>query len=71
LPARRWPFGEALAPEAAEEARRLLASSTEAKSAIDEPAVLSLLGAGLLHSGWSTDLTLLSTPCFVVKRREK
>ncbi len=38
-----------------------------AANAINEPRVHSLIGAALLRTGWSTDLSLLETPCVVIK----
>lgn len=52
---------------AAREAQALLSGDRPYRSAIDEPAVFSLLGASLLRTGWSTDLSVLSAPCLVVK----
>ena len=52
---------------AAEAARELLCGSRAYRSAIDEAEVFNMLGASLLRTGWSTDLSLLSTPCLVVK----
>lgn len=52
---------------AAREMRALLTGDRLYRSAIDEPEVFSLLGAGLLRTGWSTDLALLSAPCLVVR----
>lgn len=36
-------------------------------NAIDEPDVLSLVGAAALRADWSTDIGVLSEPCLVVK----
>lgn len=36
-------------------------------NAIDAAAAHSLIGAALLHTGWSTDLSLLKTRCVVIK----
>jgi len=36
-------------------------------NAISEPNVHSLIGAALLRTGWSTDLSLLEVPCVVIK----
>jgi hypothetical protein len=36
-------------------------------NAIHENRVYSLIGAALLRTGWSEDLTLLSKPCLVIK----
>lgn len=52
---------------AAEAARELLCGGRAYGSAIGDTDVFSLLGASLLRSGWSTDLSLLSSPCLVVK----
>jgi hypothetical protein len=52
---------------AAREARALLGGDRPYRSAIDEPEVFSLLGAALLRTGWTHDLTVLSAPCLVVK----
>lgn len=40
--------------------------SAPAVSAIGETNCMSLLGAALLHSGWTTDLSVLAQPCLVV-----
>jgi hypothetical protein len=37
------------------------------KSSVVEPDCLSLLGAALLKTGWTTDLGVLNTPCLVVR----
>lgn len=37
------------------------------QSSVIEPDCLSLLGAALLKAGWSTDLSVLNTPCLVVR----
>lgn len=52
---------------AAHEIKRLFSSNRPYRSAINEADVFSLLGASLLRTNWSTDLSLLSTPCLVVK----
>lgn len=53
--------------KAASLAALLVARSQTARSAINEVEPFSLLGACLLRTGWSTDISLLSVPCFVVK----
>lgn len=40
--------------------------ATPVVSAICESTCMSLLGAALLHSGWTTDLGVLAQPCLVV-----
>jgi hypothetical protein len=52
---------------AARELKALLGGDRAYRSAIDESEVLSLLGASLLRTGWSTDLAVLSAPCLVVR----
>ena len=52
---------------AAREAQRLLGRPASYRSAIAELDVFSMIAASLLRTGWSTDIALLSTPCFVVK----
>lgn len=52
---------------AAREARELLEGGRAYRSAIDEPEVFNLLGAALLRTGWTRDLSALSAPCLVVK----
>jgi hypothetical protein len=37
------------------------------RSSVTAPECLSLLGAALLRTMWSTDVALLSTPCLVVR----
>lgn len=37
------------------------------QSSVIEPDCLSLLGAALLKAGWTADLSVLSTPCLVVR----
>jgi hypothetical protein len=39
----------------------------KAHNAIAEPVVLSLLGAALIRTGWSSDIQLLSESCVVIK----
>ena len=39
----------------------------EQHNAINEPEVLSLVGAAALRSGWSKNITILSQPCVVIK----
>lgn len=46
--------------------RRALPNPGE-HDAISEPSVVSLLGAALLRTGWSSDISLLSQPCIVIK----
>lgn len=36
-------------------------------NAISEPYVTSLLGAAMIRTGWGTDVSLLATPCLVIK----
>ena len=38
-------------------------------SAIDEPNCLNLVGAALLRTEWTTDLSILSQPCLVVRQK--
>lgn len=52
---------------AAEAAKSLFGQTRPYRSAIDETEVFSLLGAALLRTGWSSDLSVLSTPCLVVR----
>jgi hypothetical protein len=52
---------------AAEAARDLFLGADEYRSAIADTEVFSLLGAALLRTGWTTDLGVLSAPCFVVR----
>jgi hypothetical protein len=40
-----------------------------AHNAIQEGSVFSLVGAALLRTGWSSDLSLLASPCLVIKAR--
>jgi len=40
-----------------------------AYNAIEEESVHSLIGAGLLRTGWSDDLRLLQAPCLVIRSR--
>lgn len=40
-----------------------------AHNAIQEENVYSLVGAALLRTGWSSDLSLLALPCLVIKAR--
>ena len=37
------------------------------EDAIDSEVVHSLLGAALLRTGWTTDLSVLTKPCLVIK----
>jgi hypothetical protein len=54
--------------EAAVDAFRLLMGQPEFRSCITPSAeTYSLIGAALLRSGWSTDLSLLGTACAVVR----
>jgi hypothetical protein len=41
------------------------------ESSVTSPECLSLLGAALLRTGWSSDLALLSTPCLVVRSKSR
>lgn len=52
---------------AARAMRALLTGDRPYRSAIDEPEVFSLLGAGLLRTSWTSDLAVLSSPCLVVR----
>lgn len=47
--------------------RRGAAKIEAFESSINEPACLNLLGAMLLQSGWSSDISILSEPCLVVR----
>jgi hypothetical protein len=47
--------------------RRGIANPASFKSSVTTPECLSLLGAALLRTGWSTDVALLSAPCLVVR----
>ena len=47
--------------------RRGIGHPASFKSSVTTPECLSLLGAALLRTGWSTDVALLSTPCLVVR----
>jgi hypothetical protein len=40
------------------------------ESDVMEPCTLNLLGAMLLRTGWTRDLTMLSEPCLVVRHQE-
>lgn len=44
-----------------------VACTTEYVSAIQEPSVISLLGACAIRAGWSDDIELLRKPCLVIK----
>ena len=44
-----------------------LPNPDEANAITSDEEVHSLLGAALLRTGWTTDLTVLSSPCFVIK----
>jgi len=39
------------------------------ESAVQEPCTMNLLGAMLLRTGWTDDLTMLSEPCLVVRHQ--
>jgi len=39
------------------------------ESAVEEPCTMNLLGAMLLRTGWTKDLTMLSDPCLVVRHQ--
>lgn len=39
------------------------------ESAVEEPCTINLLGVILLRIGWTTDLTMLSAPCLVVRHQ--
>jgi hypothetical protein len=47
--------------------RRGIAHPAPLESSVTAPKCLSLLGAALLRTEWSADVTLLSTPCLVVR----
>ncbi len=47
--------------------RRGIADPVSFESSVTASECLSLLGAALLRTGWSTDVALLSTPCLVVR----
>jgi hypothetical protein len=47
--------------------RKGIDDPTSFESSVTEPECLSLLGAALLRTGWSSDVALLSTPCLVVR----
>ena len=51
--------------------RRSIAQPASFESSITSPECLSLLGAALLRTKWSSDLALLSTPCLVVRSRSR
>ena len=44
-----------------------LPNPDEANAITSDEEVHSLLGAALLRTGWTTDLTVLSSPCLVIK----
>ncbi len=46
---------------------RSLPDPPSANAVVCESEVYSLVGAALLRSGWSSDTTLLSQPCLVIK----
>ena len=39
------------------------------ESAVEEPCTMNLLGAMLLRTGWTDDVTMLSEPCLVVRHQ--
>ncbi len=45
----------------------LLERKGHLETAIEETECLNLLGAILLHTGWSTDIDILHQPCLVIK----
>jgi hypothetical protein len=47
--------------------RRGMVSRGSFESSVTSDKCMNLLGAALLRTGWSTDVTLLSTPCLVVR----
>lgn len=47
--------------------RHRIAHPASFGSSVTAPECLSLLGAALLRTGWSTDVALLSVPCLVVR----
>lgn len=47
--------------------RRGISKPDSLQSSVTTPECLSLLGAALLRTGWSSDLSLLSTPCLVFR----
>jgi hypothetical protein len=49
--------------------RRGMAHPASFESSVTSPECLSLLGAALLRTKWSSDLALLSTQCLVVRSR--
>jgi hypothetical protein len=66
--------GSAKGNSHSEDARRAAFALVEAiatgrgvVSALADKDVFNLLGAGLLRTGWSSDLNLLAAPCLVVK----
>lgn len=42
-------------------------SPAEAVSSVHEPSCLNLVGAALLRTGWTTDVSVLSQQCFVIR----
>ncbi len=48
---------------------RSLPNPTEANCVTCQSPVYSLVGAALLRSGWTTDVSILSSPCLVVASR--
>lgn len=47
--------------------RERMSNPTSLESDVTTPQAFNLLGAALLRTGWSTDLSLLSAPCLVVR----
>jgi hypothetical protein len=47
--------------------RERMCSPASIKSDVTEPQSFNLLGAALLRTGWSTDLSLLSASCLVIR----
>ena len=47
--------------------REIMTNSTTLESDVTAPQVFNLLGSVLLRTRWSTDLSLLSAPCLVVR----
>jgi hypothetical protein len=41
----------------------------DANAVVPSGGVISLIGAAILRSGWSPDLSLLSEPCLVIKAK--
>lgn len=66
--------GSAKGGDHVEDARRAVAAFLAAlpdptmnNALTPSPSVLSLIGLALLRSGWSRDLSLLETPCLVIR----